>query len=490
MKIYVTKFRLVTSLPILLCGFCLLLSASPAFANTPASGEGPKNVLFIAIDDLRPELGIYGKPYMKTPAIDQLASEGVTFANAYSSVPVCGASRASLMTGLWPTRTRFVTVDSKIDKEAPGIPTLPGYFKAAGYTTISLGKIIHGKRDSLASWSQTPWHPRGDIIKGHDSTRNYLLPENIALDLDENLQPPAFEAADVADEAYFDGKIANRAIDSLQTLQKEGKPFFLAVGFMKPHLPFNAPLKYWEKYPPGSISLTDNPLFPKTAPKEARHNWGELRHYADIPDKTGPVPDDVALKLIQGYYASTSYSDAQAGRVLEELERLGLSDNTIVVLWGDHGWSLGEHGLWAKHSSFNIANQIPVIVRAPGISKGQVAKGLIESVDIYPTLVELAGLQLPGHLQGVSFVPALKDPGVATKDAVFPRWKKGDSIRTDRYYYTEWRDKQNKVVAKMLYDHQQDPDERINVAENPEYEKVIAGLSLRLAQHIVEAGKP
>ena len=486
MKRYAIRFRLVTPLPILLFGFCVVLNASPVFAKTPTSGDGQKNFLFIAIDDLRPELGIYGKPYMKTPAIDQLASESVTFANAYSSVPVCGASRASLMTGLWPTRTRFVTVDSKIDKEAPGIPTLPGYFKAAGYTTISLGKVIHSKRDSLASWSQNPWHPRDDIRKGHDSTRDYLLPENIALDLDENLQPPAFEAADVPDEAYFDGKIANRAIDTLQTLQKDGKPFFLAVGFLKPHLPFNAPLKYWERYPPESISLTDNPLFPETAPKEAKHYWGELRHYADIPDKTGPVPDDVALKLIRGYYASTSYSDAQAGKVLAELDRLGLSDNTIVVLWGDHGWSLGEHGLWAKHSSFNVANQIPVIVRAPGMSKGQMAKGLIESIDIYPTLAELAGLQLPDHLQGVSFAPTLKDPNASTKDAVFPRWKKGDSIRTDRYYYTEWRDKQNKVIAKMLYDHQQDPDERINFADHPNYADISSVLSSRLKQHIQE----
>lgn len=179
-----------------------------------------------------------------------------------------------------------------------------------------------------------------------------------------------------------------------------------------------------------------------------------------------------------------SYSDSQVGRVLLELERLGLDENTIVVVWGDHGWSLGEHGLWAKHSTFNLANQIPVIVRAPGLSQGEVAQGLIESVDIYPSLVELSGLSFPDHLDGTSFVPTLKEPGVRTKDAVYPRWKDGDSIRTDRFYYTEWRDKQGKVVARMLYDHYNDPDERVNIAEQPEQAIVVSELSLKLEQHI------
>ena len=486
------NFKACTSatkiLAALLCGACL---AGPAGATE----GGQKNILFIAVDDLRPELAVYGKQYMQTPAIDQLASEGIAFANAYSNVPVCGASRASLMTGLRPTSTRFVDVSAKVEKDAPGIPTLPAYFKAAGYTTISLGKVLHGRKDALSSWSEKPWHPQDDVKRGVDSPRSYVLPKNIVLDIaykagDKSSQPPAYEAADVSDDAYFDGKTARRAIDSLQVLHKEGKPFFLAVGFSKPHLPFNAPQKYWDKYPAESISLADNPLFPETAPKEARHGWGELRHYAEIPDKNDPVPDEVALKLIRGYYAATSYADAQVGRVLAELDRLGLADNTIVVLWGDHGWSLGEHGLWAKHSTFNVANQIPLIVRAPGVQKGRVAQGLVESVDIYPSIVELAGLPLPAHLQGDSFKPMLDDPDVVVKDAVFPRWKNADSIRTDRFYYTEWRNKQGKVTARMLYDHQNDPQENNNVAEQPEYGIIRSELSERLEKHIQSiAGK-
>jgi len=481
-------FSLSKIFAVLLCGLCL---AGP----TGASGGEQKNILFIAIDDLRPELAVYGKTYMQTPAIDQLASGGVTFANAYSNVPVCGASRASLMTGLRPTSTRFVDVGAKVEKDAPGIPTLPAYFKAAGYTTISLGKVLHGRKDALSSWSEEPWHPQDDVKRGVDSPRSYMLPGNIALDIaykagDKSSQPPAYEAADVSDDAYFDGKTARRAIDSLQVLQKEGKPFFLAVGFAKPHLPFNAPRKYWDMYPEKSISLADNPLFPETAPEEARHSWGELRHYAEIPDKKDPVADEVALKLIRGYYAATSYADAQVGRVLAELDRLGLADNTIVVLWGDHGWSLGEHGLWAKHSTFNVANQIPIIVRAPGMEQGKVAQGLVESVDIYPSIVELAGMSLPAHLQGDSFKPMLENPDIAVKDAVFPRWKNGDSIVTDRYYYTEWRNKQGMVIARMLYDHQNDPQENNNVAEQAEYAIIKSELSSRLATHIqLIAGK-
>ncbi len=468
--------------------FTMLLVAvlfiSACQTTTPPVEQAQKNILFIAIDDLRPELGVYGKSYMKTPAIDQLASGGVTFARAYNSVPVCGASRASLMTGLRPTKNRFVDVGAKVDEDAPGITTLPGYFKSQGYTAISLGKVVHGRRDAWSSWSEDPWHPRDDIDKRKVGGRNYVLPENIALDLDKTQQPPAYESAKVSDSAYYDGRIANRAIEKLNSLQKDGKPFFLAVGFAKPHLPFNAPQKYWDLYPESSISLTDNPLFPKNAPAAASHRWGELRHYSEIPDKKGPVPDDVALKLIRGYYAATSYSDAQVGKVLAELERLELADNTIVVLWGDHGWSLGEQGLWAKHSSFNLANQIPVIVRAPGTQQGKVASGLVESVDIYPTLVELAGLVAPNHLQGDSFVPMLKDSKAVVKTAVFPRWKSGDSIRTDRYYYTEWRNEHGEVTARMLYDHKLDPNEKVNVAEQTDYSGAVKRLSRRLAKHI------
>jgi arylsulfatase A-like enzyme len=460
----------------MLLAFCLAALTPHSAANQDTTARSFKpNILFIAVDDLRPELGAYGKTGMQTPAIDRLASQGITFDRAYVNVPVCGASRASLMTGLRPTRDRFVDFGTKVDKDAPGVTTLPAHFKAHGYTAVSLGKVLHHRTDAADSWSEEPWHPK-NARADYRSWRNYILPENIAQDIDKDAQPPAWEAPDVADDAYFDGQIATRAIERLRSLAATGEPFFLAVGFLKPHLPFNAPKKYWDLYPPESVSLTDNPLFPETAPEQARHNFGELRNYAEVPDG-----DE---QLIRGYRAGASYSDAQVGRVLGELDRLGLEGETIVVLWGDHGWSLGEHGLWAKHSSFDVANRIPLIVRAPGSPRGQVTQGLVESVDIYPTLVELAGLPAPGHLQGRSFVPMLENPGVSVHKAVFPRWKAGDSIRTDNHYYTEWRNPNGKVVARMLYNHRNDPDERINVASLPEYAEVVADLSAKLDQHI------
>ncbi len=440
-------------------------------------------MLFLAIDDLRPEIGAYGAGHMHTPAMDRLAAEGVTFVRAYANVPVCGASRASMMTGLRPTRTRFLTYYSRADEDAPNAPTMAGWFKQAGYTTVSLGKVLHHSDDSAGDWSEPPWDPENDSLPGYRKWRNYLDEKNIREDMKKGGRPPAFEAADVDDDAYFDGKVAVRAIEYLRRFEREGVPFFLAVGFVKPHLPFNAPQRYWDLYPASSLPQAVNQPFPEKAPRQAWHNWGELRHYQGVPKGEGPVPKDLARTLVQGYRAATSYSDAQVGRVLDELERLGLAENTVVVLWGDHGYSLGEHGLWVKHSLFDLATRVPLIVRAPGAKAG-VAHGLVESAGLYPTLVELAGLEPPDHLQGTSFAAAVRDPAAATQRAVYPRWQRGDSIRTDRYYYTEWRDDQGRVEARMLYDHLEDPGEQHNVAEDPDYSLVVFELSGLLAAHI------
>lgn len=463
-----------------------LLFAAPVLAAEMAPEVKRPNVLFLAMDDLRPEIGAYGATYMQTPAIDSLAQTGVAFTRAYANVPVCGASRASMLTGLRPTRERFLTFHTRIDEDAPGIPTIPGWFKQAGYTTISLGKVSHHADDGENSWSEPPWNPENESLPGYRGWRNYLEQENIREDMrKQEGHPPAWENADVDDDAYFDGRVAKRAVEFLQKFEQDGTPFFLAVGFVKPHLPFNAPRKYWDLYPEDSVSLAANRLFPEKAPQQAWHNWGELRKYEGVPPGDAPVSDEMARKLVRGYRAATSYSDAQVGRVLNELERLGLAESTIVVLWGDHGWSLGEHGLWAKHSPFNLATRIPLIVRAPGATAGY-APGLVESVDIYPTLVELAGLPVPGHLQGESFAAALQMPGVELKEAVFPRWQNSDSIRTDRYYYTEWRNPQCKVTARMLYDHEKDPDELNNRADDPAYAITVADLSVMLSMHIAQ----
>lgn len=466
----------------------LLLSLSSAclapavLASAESVAERP-NVLFLAIDDLRPEIGAYGADYMHTPAIDRLAAEGVTFVRAYANVPVCGASRASMLTGLRPTRERFLTYYTRAEEDAPGAPTMAGWFKQAGYTSISLGKVLHHSNDSAGDWSEPPWDPKNDSIPGYRKWRNYLVEENIREDMKKDGRPPAFEAADVDDDAYFDGKVARRAIEYLERFAGDDEPFFLAVGFVKPHLPFNAPTRYWERYPENPVSGAVSQPFPETAPDQAWHNWGELRHYAGVPDGDAPVPEDLAQTLVRGYRAATSYSDAQVGRVLKALSELGLADNTIVVLWGDHGFSLGEHGLWVKHSPFELANRIPLIVRAPGMAPG-VVHGLVESVDLYPTLVELAGLSAPAHLQGQSFTSVLRNTGGATKRAVFTRWQNSDSIRTDRYQYTEWRKPNGEVVAGMLYDHLEDPGELKNLAGDEGYSIVVAELRAALAEHL------
>lgn len=434
---------------------CLALLTSSAFA-----AKQP-NVLFIAVDDLRPQLGCYGAKEMHTPNIDRLAAQGTVFQRAYCMVPTCGASRASLMTGIRPTRNRFVSYLAWAEKEAPGITTLNTHFHNNGYTTISNGKVFHHPTDNAAGWSQPAWRPK--------NVPTYRNPENQALHQQRQksggrARGPAFEAADVADDAYADGHVLAKSLKDLKRLAKADEPFFLAVGFFKPHLPFVAPQKYWDLYDREKIHLPETYHVPQDAPKEAIHSFGELRAYANIPGK-GPLTDEMARTLIHGYYACVSYTDANIGRLLDELERLGVADNTIVVLWGDHGWNLGEHTLWCKHCCFETSMHAPLIVKAPGIPGGQLAPGLTEFIDIYPSLCQLAGLSLPEHLQGQSFVPLLKNPGRTWKPAAIGRFQNGDTIRTDQFRFTEYTNPQGKSVARMLYDHQTDPDEDKNVSE-------------------------
>jgi arylsulfatase A-like enzyme len=432
------------------------------------------NVLFIPIDDLRPQLSCYGRPQMVSPNIDRLADGGVLFTRAYCQAPVCGATRASLLTGVRPTRDRFVTYKTWADEDLPGALTLPEHFRKHGYVTLSDGKVFHHRTDTAErSWSEEPWHPH---LQPRESWRNYQLDANRAADVDSRHRGPPFECADVPDNAYFDGRIADRAIEDLHRLALAGDPFFLAVGFLKPHLPFNAPKRYWDYYRPDDIDLADNPFKPEGAPDQAMHEWGELRAYFDVP-RTGPLPDEMARRLIHGYYAATSFTDAQVGRLLDELETLGLRENTIVALWGDHGWQLGEHGLWCKHCNFHTSLWSPLIVSSPGAGAGRRCEALVEFVDVYPTLCELAGLPRPDHLEGTSFAPLLGDPRRRWKQAAFSRYRAGDSIRTDRHLYTEWTDDEGNLTARMLYDHESDPGENQNVSERPENADLVACLS-------------
>ncbi|HUV63312.1 MAG TPA: sulfatase-like hydrolase/transferase, partial [Sedimentisphaerales bacterium] len=271
-----------------------------------AAGRKRPNVLFIAVDDLRPQLGCYGHKQMLSPKIDRLASQGVTFLRSYCQVPVCGASRASLLTGVRPTKDRFLGFDTWAEKDLPGALSVAKHFRSNGYHTISNGKVFHHAPDCKDGWSEEPWRPKGEW-------RNYLREENIKLAQSNPGQAgPAYEAADVPDNAYFDGMIADKGISDLRRLKNMDEPFFLALGFLKPHLPFNAPKKYWDMYKREEIDLADNPFRPKGAPDAALHTWGELRAYHGLPKK-GPLPDEMARTLVHGYYACVSYTDAQIG---------------------------------------------------------------------------------------------------------------------------------------------------------------------------------
>ena len=435
------------------------------------------NVLFMPIDDLRPQLYCYGQTQMQTPNIDRLAAQGTLFQRAYCQVPVCGATRASLLTGIRPERDRFVSYDTWADKDVPGVLTLPEHFRNNGYAALSNGKVFHHRMDTAErSWSETPWYP---AFKG--SWRNYQREENQAIEIEKRGRGPAFECADVPDNAYIDGQVADQTIADLHRLKDASQPFFLAAGFIKPHLPFNAPRKYWDLYRRDGISLAENPFRPENAPDAALHSWGELRSYFDVP-KQGPLSDEMARTLIHGYYAATSYMDAQVGRVLDSLEELGLAENTVIVLWGDHGWQLGEHSLWCKHCNFDTSLNAPLIVTAPEFTGEQVSNALVEFIDVYPTLCELADLPLPTHLEGTSLAPLLEQPERDWKKAAFSRYGGGDSIRTDQYLYTEWTNKDGKRTARMLYDHQADPEENVNISEEPENQKTVEQLSRMLQQ--------
>ena len=431
----------------------------------------PPNILFIAVDDLRPELNCFGSHHIKSPNIDKVAHSGIIFQQAYCQVPVCGASRASLLTGLRPGYTWFIDYDTWADKDAPGALTLPQHFKNNGYYTLSNGKIFHHREDKLQSWSEDPWLPVDDV-EGPKYWRDYQLKDNIRILTSLEGNGPAFEKADVEDNAYFDGRLAEKCIRDLRRLKEMDQPFFLAAGFYKPHLPFNAPSKYWNLYKQEDIRLADNPFRPKHAPDASMHNFGELRNYTNIPNE-GPLPDSLARLLVHGYYACVSYTDTQIGKVLNELKNLGLDDNTIVIIWGDHGWNLGEHGLWCKHCNYETSLRAPIILQVPWLEGGLETDALVEFIDIYPTLCDLAGLEIPPHLQGESLRKYFNDPALPGKPYVFSRFIRGESVKNADYRYTEWLNPESSRYADMLYDHHNDPEENHNIAAEEPYTDII-----------------
>jgi len=432
------------------------------------------NILFIAIDDLRPELGCYGNSIIKSPNIDRLAGGSVVFRRAYCNVPVSGASRACLLTGTRPTNYRFLSFDTWADRDYPEAITLPAHFRKNGYYSVGLSKVFHNMGDGNDAWDEE-WRPTAQ-----GTWRNYATTQNLTIDAETRRGMP-FECADVSDTVYYDGKTAQKAIRYIRKFGKSDKPFFLAVGFLKPHLPFNAPKKYWDLYDPLQIGIAVNPETPSDVPRQAIHNWGELRNYYSIPEK-GPLSDSAANKLRHGYYACVSYTDAQVGLLLDELENCGLAENTIVVLWGDHGWNLGEHGLWCKHCNFNTSLNAPLMFRVPELTKGKINSSIAEFIDIYPTLCELAGLPLPSHLEGQSLVKRLKKPEKQEKDFAVSKFNNGITLIEDKMFYTEWIDKNDSVISRMLYDHASDQDENINISEEPRNADLVGALGVRLRE--------
>jgi arylsulfatase A-like enzyme len=447
------------------------------------------NVLFIAVDDLRAEFGAYGAGYIKSPNLDRLARAGMTFNRAYCQQAVCSPSRTVVMTGTRPDTSKVWDLETHFRAALPNVVTVGQHFKNHGYFVQGMGKIFHGGFDDPPTWS-VPWQtPR--------ASGAYAKPENIALanrpapaapaeakkggkrsvkKAARGPRGPAFEAGEVADNYYTDGKTAELAVTTLREISRKPGPFFLAVGFSKPHLPFVSPKRYWDLYDPAKIQLAPNKFRPKDAPDYAIQAGGEMRSYHGVPQ--GSIPDDLARQLKHGYYAAISYMDAQVGRVLDELDRLGLRDKTIIVLWGDHGWKLGEHDAWCKHTNCENDANAPLLLAVPGTKHAGVrTNALVEFVDIYPTLADLAGLPLPSHLEGFSFKPVLENPLRPWKTAAFSQYPRGVSgrslmgysMRTDRHRFTVWvgRNDHTKVDAIELYDHQRDPQENTNIARVP-----------------------
>lgn len=437
------------------------------------------NILFIVVDDLRPELGCYGLK-AHTPNIDKLAEQGILFERAYCNVPVCGASRASLLTGTRPTKSRYLRHDTSAEKDNPNAITLPAFFKDNGYYTIARSKVFGFPDDSENSWNEL-WSPFDTAF----FWRDYALPENHRLDSIDGFNSGSlpYECADVNDTTYFDGKTINRAIIDLQKLKLRQQPFFLAVGLRKPHLPFNSPKKYWDLYDRSQFKLPPNYKVEETTiPGLAFHNSAELQQYDGV-SRTGDVPDSMAISLIHGYYAAISYADNLVGKLLYELDNQKLSDNTIVVLIGDNGFNLGEHGMWCKHCNFNTSLHTPLIVRAPNIQGGKKTRSITEYIDIYPTLCEMANLKPPQQLEGKSFVPVLTDPNTSVKNYAVSKWANGTTLIYENYFYTEWFNENDSVYSRMLFDHSVDPDENTNIALEPGQSKLIEDLSEKLIKY-------
>ncbi len=457
------------------------LVAICAFLDS-VEAAGPPNVLFIAVDDLRPALNCYGDRTAKTPSIDGLAKQSTVFLRAYCQQAVCCPSRLSMLTGMRPDTIRVWDLKTHFRDHKPNAVSLPQLFRQHGYHTQSIGKIFHGSGSPSKdppSWSEAP---QFDSVR--DPNLRYALQVNLA---GEGLKRSAAESADVSDHHYVDGLVCNAALKALSKRAADKSPFFLAVGFRKPHLPFCAPQKYWDLYDRDKIPRPLVTQAPDGAPELATRSWGELEGYSDIPKNEQLTPEKIQ-ELRHGYYACISYIDAQIGRLLKQLEELKLDDSTIIVLWGDHGFHLGEQGLWTKANNYELSTRIPLLLSAPKHHKTATSTALVEVIDIYPTLAELCHLPIPAAVEGRSLVPVLKNPQQPFKSAAisqYPRMKQGNrhkshgdimgyTVRTPNWRYVRWQEwKTNKLIAEELYDMQRGQLESRNLAGSREYRATV-----------------
>ncbi|MEI9808032.1 MAG: sulfatase [Bacteroidota bacterium] len=444
-------------------------------------GQQKLNVLFICVDDLRPDLRSYGDKTAITPNIDRLAKQGMQFERAYCQRSLCAPSRASLMTGLRPDTLPIISEDVHFRTILPDVVTLPQFFKQQGYHTQAFGKVYHAYPPQPDDISWTVPERILDVPKRDE----YLMPENRVRGFINPMEKgTSTEAVETVDEGYQDGQVALAAIETLDTIKH--KPFFLAVGFKRPHLPFTVPKKYWDMYKREDIPLPADMLYPKDDTLgKLRYDWqpdkGEMRNYTDIPQR-GDVSPEKARELIHGYYACISYIDVQVGRVLRALDSLGLREKTIVILWSDNGYLLGERGLWGKKDNSEKATRVALMMDVPGMkNRGVKTNGLVELVDIFPTLTELCGIKFPGVLQGTSMVPLLKNPGLVWKKAAYSSFARMNNtvmaytVRTAKYRYHEYREKKSgKMIAQELYDMDKDPLEKTNLVNEKTQKETVA----------------
>lgn len=455
-------------LPIMLASCATTSDANDITANNSAAVDVAQtnrpNVLFILVDDLRPDLGIYGNPVAQTPNLDALGRSGIVFDNAITQQAVCGPSRAALMTGFRPDTSGIKDLKTPVDEALPDAVTILDLFKANGYQTLGYGKIYHDRADDMDGW-----------------TKRTEDQEHVQRQAAQRARRPKLAADAVTDRASLpDTQNVQMAIDDLKRLGKTGEPFFMAVGIHRPHLPFVSPKSDWDRYDRSKIPGPVNPNGQKGVPPWAVVAY-EVWNYDDTKayEASKKMPDEKVAQLRHAYLAAVSYADSLVGDLMRELKAQGLDDNTIVVVWGDHGWKLGDQAGWAKHSNVNLDIHIPLMVVAPGKTlAGTRSEAMVETVDIYPTLAELAGLTPPSNIEGISMVPLFDWPEQAWKTAAFAQFNRnipghgngmGYTVRTQSFRYTAWLGSKGEMVAQELYDLRVDPTESTNVAREAAY---------------------